>query len=111
MSIREILDLAEEEVAIRSGLLLTDHDVFQLLSGTPIEGWAARLKGDPGEVIGIRPEVFERRTRGLRAAGGNLPHARPAIVSRLGESERLQRKGADPAPIMERFLEGWEGGR
>ena len=80
MSIRNILDLAEEELAIRAGLLLTDHNVFDIIGGTELAPWVNRLRGNPDEVIGIRPEFFEDITRVLRAGVGNLPDATPPML-------------------------------
>jgi restriction system protein len=105
MTIRDFLDLTEEEVAIRSGLLLTDHDVFSLLDGTPIEPWAKRLRGDHQEEIGIRPVWFEDITRVLRTAIGNLPDATPPMLLSVRLLKKLNALGYDPGPVIKAFGE------
>lgn len=110
MPIRQILDLAEEEVAISAGLLITDHDLFELLAGTQMEGWANRLRGDPSEELGIRPEYYEDIVRSLRAAVGELPDASPAIVHRIKATKKLVERGIDPASIMNALIEATPNG-
>ena len=103
MSIRNILDLAEEELAIRAGLLLTDYNVFDIIVGTELEPWVNRLRGNPDEVIGIRPEFFEDITRVLRAGVGNLPDATPPMLRNVKLLRDLMAANLDPQPVMEAF--------
>ena len=110
MPIRKILDLVEEELAIRSGLLLTDHDVFILLDDTPLKPWIKRFRGNPDEIIGVRAEFFEDITRVLRAAVGNLPDATPGSLLMIRRMNEIIEMGLDPDPVMKAFSEEIETG-
>lgn len=111
MPIREILDLIEEEIAIRSGLLLTDHDVFRLLDDTPLGHWAERLKGAADGTIGIRSEFFEDITRVIRAAVGNLPDGTPSGLLNHRLMKKLVDMGLDPGPVINAFTEEIRNGK
>jgi len=108
--IREILDLVEEELAIRAGLLLTDHDVFMLLDSTPLKPWTERLRGNPDEIIGVRAEFFEDITRVLRATVGNLPDGTPISLLTIRRLKEIMEMGLDPDPVIEAFSEEIETG-
>ncbi len=110
MPIRKILDLVEEELAIRAGLLLTDHDVFVLLDGTKLKHWMDRLKGNPDEMIGIRPEFFEDMTCVLRTAIGNLPDGTPGSLLLIRRMKEMLKMGLDPNPVIKAFSEEIETG-
>lgn len=110
MPIREILDLVEEELAIRAGLLLTDHDVFMLLDNTPLKPWTERLRGNPDEIIGVRAEFFEDITRVLRAAVGNLPDGTPGSLLMIRRMNEILEMGLDPNPVIKTFSEEIETG-
>jgi restriction system protein len=110
MPIRNILDLLEEELAIRAGLLLTDHDVFMLLDNTNLKPCMDRLKGNSDEVIGIRAEVFDDMARVLRAEVGNLPDGTPGSLVRICQMKEMLKMGLDPNPVIKAFLEEIETG-
>jgi len=110
MQIRKILDLVEEELAIRAGLLLTDHDVFMLLDSTPLKPWTDRLRGNPDETIGVRAEFFEDMTRVLRAAVGNLPDGTPGSLLLIRRMKEIFEMGLDPNPVVKAFSEEIETG-
>jgi restriction system protein len=111
MPIREILDLVEEELAIRVGLLLTDYDVFMLLKNTPIKPWIARLRGNSDEIIGVRAEFFEDITRVLRTAVGNLSDSTPGSLLMIRRMNKLLEMGLDPKPVIKAFSEEIETGK
>lgn len=110
MQIRKILDLVEEELAIRAGLPLTDHDIFALLDSTKLRNWMNRLKGNPDEIIGIRPEFFEDITLVLRAAVGNLPDGTPGGLLLVRRMKEILKMGLDLNPVIKAFSEEVETG-
>lgn len=101
MSVRDVLDMVEEEVALRAGLLLTDHDVFHLLDGSPIEAWSQPLRLPAETAIGIRPEFFEDLARVLRAAVGNLPDAVSPEAKRFGLLGKLGEAASEVPLVLE----------
>lgn len=111
MPIREVLDLVEEEIAIRSGLLLTDHDVFRLLDNTPLRHWAKRLKGAADETIGVRSEFFEDITRVIRAAVGNLPDGTPSDILNHRLMKKLVDMGLNPSLVINAFTDEIKNGK
>jgi len=110
MQIREILDLVEKELAIRAGLLLSDHDVFMLLDNTPLKPWTERLRGKADEIIGVRAEFFEDITRVLRAAVGSLPDGTPGSLLMIRPMNKILETGLDPNPVIKAFSEEIETG-
>lgn len=95
-------DIITEELACKSGLLLTDHEAGTLLrrdSG----GDADVFEGDDDGFLRIRAEDLEDLIVRLRAQVGELPDAKHGLHDRIGWLKELLQQGIDPAPIYEAF--------
>jgi restriction system protein len=105
ITIRELLDKVTEHVAIKSGILLSDHDVFELLHESEMKNWLHVLKGEPDKTFAARPEFIEDFVRVLRCQIGNLPDATPPTIHSTQIFKKLLDEGNDPKPVLDAFLE------
>ena len=84
------LDLASEEVACSSGVLLTDDNIKTLSVRYDIDEFRDLERSDRETVM--RPEDFEDAVLNIRKAIGNLPDAKMGQLSCLMRSERCTMK-------------------
>jgi len=109
ITVRHLLDLSEEQVAIRSGILLDDYDVKALIAKSPLKEYSSIFSRDPNSTFGIRPEFIEDVVRLLRVSIGNLPDAEDGMRILSKRMLELQKKGYDVTkffPVFEKFMEG-----
>lgn len=78
---RGLLDLTAEQVAIASGLLLTDSDVLGILDKSSMARWTVVLGRPDSEWFRVRPEFLQDLIRVVRAGIGNLPNAMPGDIA------------------------------
>lgn len=108
---RGLLDMVIEEVACKSGVLLTDHDVFSLLEGSPLSGWAEVFRQPPERLHGVRPEFIVDAIRTLRAAVGNLPDATPGVILSIRYLRAFENKKAEFDKLLSAWREVLSAGR
>jgi restriction system protein len=96
------LDLASEEVACASGVLLTDNNIKTLSARYDIDEFRYLERSDRETVV--RPEDFENAVLNIRKAIGNLPDTKMGRFFVLDEALALQREGGDASKIAEAYL-------
>lgn len=100
---RDLLDLLSDELAYRSGLLLSVREVRDVAVHVPDEYLRGVLLGDLDEVVSRASDIYSDLARGLRVAIGNLPDDQPALLRRMDHSRVLLAAGYDPSRIMMEF--------
>ena len=103
------LDLASEEVACSSGILLSDQNLKNLSLRYEI-GELQDLERIDQETV-IRPEDFEDAVLSVRQAIGNLPDTKMGQFVLMDAVMALHKKGADPMKISEAYLSISESGK
>ncbi len=103
------LDLASEEIACSTGVLLTDQNLHTLSHRYEIDELQGLERGERETVI--RPEDFEDAVLNLRVAIGNLPDTNMAQFVFLDACMALSKKGADPFKISEAYLAVSDSGK
>ena len=96
------LDLASEEVACGSGVLLTDNNIKTLSVRYDIDEFRYLERGDRETVI--RPEDFEDAVLNIRKAIGNLPDTKMGQFFVFDAVRALHDEGGDPIKIAEAYL-------
>jgi restriction system protein len=96
------LDLASEEVACSSGVLLTDRNIKLLSARHDIDEFRDMERGDHETVI--RPEDFEDAVLNIRKAIGNLPDTKMGQFFVFDAAIALDNQGGDPIKIAEAYL-------
>lgn len=103
------LDLASEEVACSTGVLLTDTNIKTLSVRYDIDEFRHLERGDCETVI--RPEDFEDAVLSVRKAIGNLPDTKMGQFFVLDAAIALQKEGGDAIKIGEVYLAISESGK
>jgi len=103
------LDLASEEVACSTGVLLTDQNLRTLTRRYEIDELQGLERGDKETVI--RPEDFEDAVLNLRVAIGNLPDTKLAAFVFMDTCRALFEKGVDAKKIAEAYMTVSESGK
>jgi restriction system protein len=100
---RTLLDLLSDELARRSGILLSIGEVREL--GAHVEANSCRdvLLGDLDGVVDRASDIYADLARALRVAIGNLPDDEPPIIRRMRMTRALSEAGVDPLPALEAF--------
>lgn len=104
-STRTLLDFLSDELAYRSGILLSIREVREVAVHVPSESARDVLLGDLDHVVMRASDIYSDLARGLRVAIGNLPDDEPAIVRRMRVMRSLAASGHDPSKIMRVFVE------
>lgn len=103
------LDLASEEVACSSGVLLTDSNIKTLSVRYDIDEFRYLDRGEHETVI--RPEDFEDAVLNIRKAIGNLPDAKLGQIVMFDAVRALYDEGGDPKKIGEAYLAVSDSGK
>ena len=103
------LDLASEEVACGSGMLLTDQNLKTVAVRYDIDELRYLERGEHETVI--RPEDFEDAVLKIRKAIGNLPDTKMGQFVMLDACAALHKKGADAKKIGEAYVAISESGK
>jgi restriction system protein len=103
------LDLASEEVACSSGVLLTDNNIKTLSDHYDI-GEFQYLERSDSETV-MRPEDFEDAVLNIRSAIGNLPDAKMGQFIVLDAVRALHDEGGEAIKIAEAYLAISESGK
>jgi len=103
------LDLASEEVACSSGVLLTDRHIKTLSIRYHIHELRHLERGERESVI--RPEDFEDAVLNIHQAIGNLPDTKMGQFFVLDAAIALHNKGGDGIKIAEAYLAISESGK
>jgi len=103
------LDLASEEIACSSGVLLTDKNLKTISKRYDIDE-LLYLDRVQQETI-IRPEDFEDAILNIRVAIGNLPDNKMGQFVFIDACRALSEKGADPLKISQAYLDVSDTGR
>jgi restriction system protein len=112
ITVRELLDTVIEEVAIKTGILLTDHNVKTILKSSDMKNWLGVFTMHPDETLGIRPEFVEDAIRVLRYALGNLPDASHGAVHAIKIYKEIQELGVeDLSPVSAALSEILHSGK
>jgi len=96
------LDLASEEVACSSGVLLTDTNIKTLSVRYGIDEFRYLERSDLETVM--RPEDFEDAVLNIRKAIGNLPDTKMGQFFVFDAAIALQKEGGDATKIAEAYL-------
>ena len=96
------LDLASEEVACSSGVLLTDNNIKTLSVRYDIDEFRCLERSD--RETAMRPEDFEDAVLNIRKAIGNLPDSKMGQFFVLDAVIGLHDEGGDPRKITEAYL-------
>jgi len=103
------LDLASEEVACSSGVLLSDQNLHTLSNRYEIDELQGLSRGE-GETV-IRPEDFEDAVLNLRVAIGNLPDTKMGQFIVMDAARAIAERGGDPVKIGQAYLAISESGK
>jgi restriction system protein len=103
------LDLASEEVACSSGVLLTDKNIQTLSVRYDIDELRYLERSDSETVM--RPEEFEDAVLNIRKAIGNLPDAKMGQFIMFDAVRALHQEGGDAKRIGEAYLAVSESGK
>ena len=103
------LDLASEEVACSSGVLLTDNNIKTLSVRYDIDEFRDLERSDRETVI--RPEDFEDAVLNIRKAIGDLPDTKMGRFFVLDAVIALHNEGGDAIKIAEAYLAISESGK
>ena len=101
---RTLLDLLSDELAHRSGILLSIREVREVALHVP-DHFQDVLRGDLDYVIERASDIYAGLARSLRVAIGNLPDDQPAIVRQMGTMQALLAGGFNVGQIMSAFTE------
>ena len=104
VTVRYLLDLLAEQVAIRSGILLNDFDIRAIIENSSMKDFASVFTRDPNATFGVRPEFVEELLRVIRAAIGNLPDTEDGTVKMFRRLRELQESGYE----VEKFIPAFE---
>jgi restriction system protein len=96
------LDLASEEVACSSGVLLTDNNIKTLSVRYDIDEFRCLERSD--RETAMRPEDFEDAVLNIRKAIGNLPDTKMGQFFVLDAVIAVHDEGGDPSKIAEAYL-------
>lgn len=96
------LDLASEEVACSSGVLLTDNNIKTLSVRYDIDEFRYLERGDCETVM--RPEDFEDAVLNIRKAIGSLPDTKMGQFFVFDAVRALHDEGGEPTKIAEAYL-------
>ncbi|WP_312337975.1 restriction endonuclease [Anaerospora hongkongensis] len=108
VTVRYLLDLLAEQVAIRSGILLNDYDIKAIIENSPMKDFVSVFAGDPNVTFGVRPEFVEDLLRIIRTSIGNLPDTEDGMIKlsrRLRELQKSGYKVGDFIPAFKQVLE------
>src|SRR5690606_38088814 len=97
---RTLLDSLSDELAYRSGLLLSMREVREVAVHVPDEDFRSVLLGDLDDLVERASDIYSALARALRVAIGNLPDDQPAITRRKHMMMSLLAEGYDPASVM-----------
>jgi hypothetical protein len=111
MSTLQLTDMISDEVAYKTGVLLTRADMYRLAAGTEMSAWRRVLKLPLGRTAGVRPEFIEDFVRVLRMRLGNLPDAEPGEFVMARFLREMTDNGVDPAPLVEAHRAVVESGK
>jgi restriction system protein len=103
------LDLASEEIACSSGVLLTDQNLKTITVRYDIDELSYLERGEKETVI--RPEDFEDAVLSVREAIGSLPDTKPSQFVLMDACMALEKKGADAMKIAQAYLTISESGK
>jgi hypothetical protein len=95
------LDLASEEVACSTGVLLTDKNLATISKRYGIDELSDLDRGN-GETI-IRPEDFEDAILNIRVAIGNLPDAKMGQFVLMDVCKAIDERGGDALKINDAY--------
>jgi restriction system protein len=104
------LDLASEEVACSSGVLLTDENLRLLAIRYDIDELRYLDRGEERDVR-IRPEDFEDAILNVRQAIGALPDNKPGDFVAMDALLALEAKGTDVEKLNEAYIAVSESGK
>lgn len=113
ITVREVLDTVIEEVAFKTGILLTDYDIYTILKADPnMAQWSTIFHKKYADIIGgFRPEFIEDAVRVIRSALGELPDASHANFYSIKIFKEMQKNGIDPSPAFKVLNEGLASGK
>src|ERR1041385_3913971 len=100
---RDLLDLLSDELAHRSGLLLSVREVRDVAIHVPDESLRNVLLGDLDGLVFRATDIYADLARGLRVAIGNLPDDQPAFLRGIEHTHAVLAAGYDPGRIMIEF--------
>jgi hypothetical protein len=103
------LDLASEEVACSSGVLLTDSNIKGLSLRYDIDEFRYLERSDRETVM--RPEDFEDAVLNIRKAIGSLPDTKMGRFFVVDAIIALNNEGGDATKIAEAYLALSESGK
>ncbi len=103
------LDLASEEVACSSGVLLTDNNIKTLSLRYDIDEFRYLERSDRETTM--RPEDFEDAVLNIRKAIGNLPDAKMGQFIVFDAARALHDEGGDAIKIAQAYLAISESGK
>ena len=103
------LDLASEEVACSSGVLLTDNNIKTLSVRYDIDEFRYLERSDRETVM--RPEDFEDAVLNVRKAIGNLPDTKMGQLFVWDAARALHDEGGDVIKVAEAYLAISESGK
>jgi len=107
---RFMRDTISEEIALKSGLLLTTSESYTILKR---RGFAdlAIFEGSDEDGMRVRPEDVEELIRNLRYFIGELPDPKHPIATRIELWEDMEKDGVDPHPLIEALKQVASQGR
>jgi restriction system protein len=97
-------DTISEQIALKSGLLLTVSESSTLLRRHSYPD-VAIFEGLGEDGMRVRPEDVEELIRHLRYFIGDLPDPRHPIAARLELWKAMEKDGVDPSPLIEALKE------
>jgi len=103
LATRTLLDLLSDELARRSGILLSIGELREL--GSHVEDAAFRdiILGELDDVVHRASDNYAEIARALRVAIGNLPDDESPTIRRMQTMQVLSAAGHDPLPALEAF--------
>jgi hypothetical protein len=103
VSTRVLVDLLSDELARRSGILLSSGDIRALAVHVPHESYRVALTQAPDHVVDRASDFYSDLARDLRVAIGNLADDEPPTLRRMRVTQALVAAGHDPLPVFEAF--------
>jgi restriction system protein len=100
-----LLDLLSDELACRSGILLTIRELREVAVHVPSEALRNVLLGDLNRVVTRASDIYSDLVLELRFAIGNLPDNESALARRMRVWPELAASGHDPSHIMSVFVQ------
>ena len=111
-TIPSFMDLLEEEVACRSGVLLADQDLRELAMQASIQLMQTiPLDRTTSHTIRLRGEEIEACIVGLRATIGNLPDSKSGMAVAMDNLRLLADLKVDIKPIADALHEALQSNR